>query len=182
MNKRGPCTVDLFASHLSAKLHTYYSWRLDPGATAVNALWQPWGTSIGYAFPPFCLIGRCLTIISSEKSPSDNLHNSPLEITSVVPSHLANVGGDITTTTKPQENINRPTGESHPMVLQRHLQLVAWTVSGVHSKIEDFQIQRVLASSSVLHGEIIPKHHTLVAGECKLIGPQNKVLIPLTCL
>ena len=58
--KRGPCTVDLFASRLSAKLPTYYSWRSNPGATAVNALCQTWGTSLGYAFPPFCLIGRCL--------------------------------------------------------------------------------------------------------------------------
>ena len=40
MKKRGPCTVDLFASRLSVKLPTYYSWRSDPGATAVNALCQ----------------------------------------------------------------------------------------------------------------------------------------------
>ena len=65
-------------------------------------------------------------------------------------------------------------------MLQGHLQLVAWTVSGVHSKIEDFQ--RVLSSSSVLHGEAIPKHLTLVAGECGLIGARKKVSIPLTRL
>ena len=69
MDKRGPCTVDLFASRLSAKLPTYYSWRLDPGATAVDALCQPLGMSIGYAFLPFCLIGRCLAKITSEKVP-----------------------------------------------------------------------------------------------------------------
>ena len=45
------------------------------------------------------------------KSSSDNPHNSPLEITSLVPSHLANVGGDTATTPKPQENINGPDGK-----------------------------------------------------------------------
>ena len=65
MEIKGPCTVDLFASRLSAKLPTYYSWRFDLGATAVNALTQPWKTVRGYAFPPFCLISRCLTKIRS---------------------------------------------------------------------------------------------------------------------
>ena len=178
MDKRGPCTVDLFASRLSAKLPTYYSWRSDPEATAVNALCQPWGTSIGYAFPPFCLIGRCLAKITSENVPRIILITPlwksqawfPLilrmsvEIPLLLPSH--------------KKILTDPRGKSHPMVLQGHLQLVAWTVSGVHSKIEDFQ--RMLSSSSVLHGEVIPKHHTLVTGECGLTGAQNKVLIPLT--
>ena len=43
-----------------AESSTYCSWRSHPGTTAVNALCQPWGTSIGYALPPFCMIGRCL--------------------------------------------------------------------------------------------------------------------------
>ena len=62
-------------------------------------------------FPTFLLDMQVLGQDHLRECPSDNPHNSPLEITSVVPSHLANVGGDTTTTTKPQENINRPTGE-----------------------------------------------------------------------
>ena len=58
------------------------------------------------------------------------------------------------------------------MVLQGHLQLVTWTLSGDRSKIENFQ--RVLSSSSVLHGETIPKHHTLVAEESGLIGARKR--------
>ena len=46
-------TVDLFAARLSVKLPTYYSWRLDPGATAVNALCQPWGEVNRLCFPTF---------------------------------------------------------------------------------------------------------------------------------
>ena len=75
-------------------------------ATAVNALCQPWGPSIGYAFPPFCMIGRCLAKITSEKVPWI-LVTPP----SLVLSHLVNVGGNTATTPKPQENINEPTGE-----------------------------------------------------------------------
>ena len=33
----------------------------DPGASAVDALAQDWSNTKGYAFPPFCLIGRCLS-------------------------------------------------------------------------------------------------------------------------
>ena len=35
----------------------------------------------------------------------------------------------------------------------------------VRSSLQDEDFQRVLSSSSVIHGEAIPKHHTLVAGE-----------------
>ena len=45
MEIRGPCTVDPFALYLSAKVPTDYSWRSDPGATAVNALTQSWKTA-----------------------------------------------------------------------------------------------------------------------------------------
>ena len=128
-------------------------------------------------FPTFLLDRQVPGQDHPGKSPSDNPHNSPLEITSLVPSHLANVGGDTATTPKPQKILMDPMGNSHPMVLQGHLQLVAWTVSGVRSKIEDFQ--RGLSSSSVLHGEATPKHLTLVAGECGLIGARKEGVNPI---
>ena len=34
------------------KLPTYYSWKPDPGASAVDALAQDWSNTKGYAFPP----------------------------------------------------------------------------------------------------------------------------------
>ena len=46
---RGECQVDLFASRLSVKLPTYYSWKPDPGASAVDALAQDWSKIKGYA-------------------------------------------------------------------------------------------------------------------------------------
>ena len=62
----GPCQVDLFASRISAQLPKYMSWKPDPGAMATDALSQPWSNMKGYAFPPFALIGRCLSKIQRE--------------------------------------------------------------------------------------------------------------------
>ena len=43
-----------------------------------------------------------------------------------------------------------PHGNPHPMILQGHLQLVAWTVSGIPYKVEAFQTK--LFHSYVHHG------------------------------
>ena len=42
MRQLGPCTVDLFASRLTAQLKQYMSWKPDPGALATDALSQQW--------------------------------------------------------------------------------------------------------------------------------------------
>ena len=56
----GKCAVDLFASRLNAQLELFVSWRPDPNAIRTDALQLQWDKWIAYAFPPFCLIGRCL--------------------------------------------------------------------------------------------------------------------------
>ena len=45
------------------------SWKPDPGAIATDALSQPWTDLKGYEFPPFSLIGRCLSKIQHKKVP-----------------------------------------------------------------------------------------------------------------
>ena len=67
MVQLGPCQIDLFASRLTAQLKTYMSWRPDPGVVATDALSQSWNQIKGYAFPPFSLIGRCLTKVRREQ-------------------------------------------------------------------------------------------------------------------
>ena len=54
----GRCNIDLFATRLNAQLEQYVSWRPDPNAVGTDALQLPWDRWEGYAFPPFCLIGR----------------------------------------------------------------------------------------------------------------------------
>jgi len=66
--KFGVPDIDLFASRLNNQLDRYISWKPDPGAEAVNAFTLDWSKCYFYAFPPFALIGRCLTKIMSDKA------------------------------------------------------------------------------------------------------------------
>lgn len=116
-----------------------FSWRSDPGAKAVDALVQSWNNIRGYAFPPFCLIGRCLSKIRSEKVPwvllitplwKSQTWFPLLPEMSVEPPILLPTNESLLTD---------PRGNPHPMILQGHLQLVAWSVSGIPYKVEAFR-------------------------------------------
>ena len=50
----------LFASRLNFKVSTYASWKPDPGAKHVNALYMSWKENYIYAFPIFSVIAACL--------------------------------------------------------------------------------------------------------------------------
>ena len=62
----GPCSVDLFATRLNNQLRRCVSWRPDPFAIATDAFTMSWQEEVGYAFPPFSLIGRCLQKVRLE--------------------------------------------------------------------------------------------------------------------
>ncbi len=60
-------TVELFASRINYHLPSYVSWKADPHASFVDAFSINWAQfTHGYAFPPFCLISRCLQKIFNE--------------------------------------------------------------------------------------------------------------------
>jgi hypothetical protein len=61
-------TVDLFVDRLNTQLQQYESWKPDPDAIQVDAFLIDWAQVKGYAFPPFCLINRCLAKIKSGTS------------------------------------------------------------------------------------------------------------------
>ena len=66
-NQWGPLETDLFADRLNAQTTRYFSWKQDPLAAGTDAfLWQ-WNERC-YAFPPFCLIGRCLMKVRKEQT------------------------------------------------------------------------------------------------------------------
>ena len=54
----GSPTIDLFATHLNAKLPLYCSLILDPQAVFEDAFRHPWNNLDVYAFPPFHLVER----------------------------------------------------------------------------------------------------------------------------
>lgn len=64
----GQPEIDLFASRTNAKCETYVSWKRDPDAIAVDAFTLSWKPRYFYAFPPFCLILKCLQKIISDEA------------------------------------------------------------------------------------------------------------------
>lgn len=62
----GTPDIDLFASRLNHQLPRYVAWEPDPGAEAIDAFSIDWGGMFFYAFPPFCLVGRCLQKIMQD--------------------------------------------------------------------------------------------------------------------
>ncbi len=55
----GAPNIDSFASHLTFKCKTFFSWYPDPMSSGVDAFTQTWNSGF-YAFPPFCLISKVL--------------------------------------------------------------------------------------------------------------------------
>lgn len=60
VTRYGVPDIDLFASRLNHQLPKYVSWEPDPGEIAVDAFSLHWDGMCLCAFPPFCLISRCL--------------------------------------------------------------------------------------------------------------------------
>jgi hypothetical protein len=56
----GQPDIDLFASHLNCKVPIFCSFKPDPLAHTIDAFNLNWHNMLGYAFPPFCLLGRVL--------------------------------------------------------------------------------------------------------------------------
>ena len=61
-----PMEIDLFAKEWNAQLPSFASWFPQPNAVFVNAFSRNWRDIQGYLFPPFNLIGRCITKIRRE--------------------------------------------------------------------------------------------------------------------
>ena len=64
----GTQDIDLFASRHNAQKRRYVSWKPDPEACTFDAFALNWEGLKGYAFPPFCLIGRCLAKVRRYKA------------------------------------------------------------------------------------------------------------------
>ena len=66
----GQPDIDLFASRLNKQVSRYISWLPDPEAEAVDAFTVDWKSLNFYAFPPFCLISKCLQKIKCDDAMS----------------------------------------------------------------------------------------------------------------
>lgn len=167
---------DLFASRTNAQLPSYVSWRPDPYALCANAFSLDWSSSHGYAFPPICLIGKCLSRVMQQKVPSLVLVTPLwqgqawfpviLQLASDVPRVLPRLPNLLT----------GPDGEIHPLVEEAKLTLVVWKLSGINSVTEEFR--RHLQNYSWPHGAQGQGRFTSRHGTSGVIGVANGVSIP----
>ena len=171
----GPFSIDLFASRTNAQLESYCSWKPDPYAVAVDALTIPWTKHFPYLFPPFALISRCLNKIRREQTSAvliaplwPNQVWFPLLLESLV---------DLPILLPPTHDIlMSQNGKNHPLILQGHLPLAAWPISGKHSDLRDFRKELLRYSKGL--GE--HQHNQLIQapGDSGIVGVLNGVLIP----
>ena len=134
----GPCQVDLFATRLNHQLPCYISWRPDLFGMSKDAFQGKWTGFLGYAFPPFALVGKCLQKVRREKG-------SLLIVATVWPSQawyplLLEYSVQSPVLIPMYSNIlHDPFGHRHPMVTQGQLQLAAWKVSGRATEQQEFR-------------------------------------------
>ena len=134
----GTCDVDLFATRLNTQLEKFVSWRPDPEAIGADALQLTWTNWKGYAFPPFCLIGKCLKKVREDKAllvlvapvwRSQPWYPALLELLIDFPLIL------------PADPVllTDHSGKPHPLIVTGQLQLAAWKLSGVDRRQKEFQ-------------------------------------------
>ena len=59
--------VDLFVSRLMFQLQRFFNRRPDPFAEATDAFLQDWKAWLGYANPPWNLVGKVLSMVEKQK-------------------------------------------------------------------------------------------------------------------
>lgn len=134
----GPCQVDLFATRLNCQLSQYVSWQPDPFAMATDAFQIPWKDFMGYAFPLFALIGRCLQKVRQEEC--SLLLIAPFWCTHTwYPALLELLIDDPLLLPARRDLLRDPFNRYHPLLLRKQLQLVAWKVSGNHTLRVEFR-------------------------------------------
>lgn len=172
----GDLKVDMFATRLNNQIETYISWKPDPFAMAVDAFQVSWREiQGGYAFPPFCLIGRCLQKLKAERAtmlllapvwPAQHWYPTLLECLIDHPMLLCPY----------QDLLMNPFGQGHPLLLRRPpLQLAAWRVSGDREKQEAFQLRLPISSRRV--GVQVPTQFTSQPGQDGAAGVIGERLI-----
>lgn len=170
----GPLNIDLFADRLNTQLENYMSWRPDPYAMGMDAFQIPWNNKRGYAFPPFCLITRCLSKVLKEKS--EIVIITPAWQTQPYYPLLLTLSIDNPILLPPMKNLLlSPEGVVHPLVSNQTLKLVAWKVSGDKNKQQEFRNK--LPNSWLQVGDKELRQLTTAAGDSGIAGVnQNKLI------
>ena len=139
---------DLFASRLSHPIPTYVAWKPNPHSHATDAFQQNWSHKLLYAFPPFCMIPKVLNKTLKEQVPKLILI-TPAWTTQVWYPKILNMSikSPILLPWR-KDLLKNPKREIHPLVQNRTLKLVAWTVSVLDCRRRESQRQLPTLSPS----------------------------------
>jgi hypothetical protein len=147
----GSPEIDLFASRITALLPDYVSWKPDPMAKYIDAFQIDWKQFSFYAFPPFCLISRCVQKIVQEQA--TGILIIPLWPSQAYFTSVLNLLVDMPRTFKASgTNLMHPVWTS-PHPLHKSLVLMVCKLSGI--PYMSAQFRRRLPISLCCPGEIL---------------------------
>ena len=170
----GQPDLDLFASRLNAQLPDYVSWKPDPEARYVDAFTIEWSNIYFYAFPPFCLLPRCVQKIIQEKA--SGLLIIPLWPTKPVFSTVLHLLTDVPRVVKATKcNLVHPNLVG-PHPLNNKLDLLVCKLSGDSCKSQDFQM--TLSTLSCPLGGNLLTNNTIRTSTSGYTFVVNNKLIP----
>ena len=177
INIFGQPNIDLFGSRLNTQLFVfanYVSWKPDPQAKFVDSFTVVWSDMFFYAFPPFCLLPRCVQKITQEQA--TGILVIPLWTTQPIFSTVLHMLIDAHQIVKAsQSNLVHPAlVRSHP--LHNKLDLLVCKLSGNSYKSQDFQ--RTLLTSSCPPGDHLSTSSTLSTSTSGYTFVINNKLIP----
>ena len=179
MRDLGRCTIDLFTSRNNHQIPRFYSYKSDPEAEAIDALIQPCAGEIGYAFPPFNLVAKCLRKVIHEAAtitlvgpvwPTQPWYAQLIHLVYVVatPILLPTTAGLLI----------GPLSQEDPLVTNKTLLLAGWRVSG--KTFVQKAYQDGLQTLSSLPRELQLRISTSNAGLSGWSGVINNKLIPFS--
>ena len=124
----GQVEIDLFADRTNAQVPKFISWKPDPESSATDAFTVSWSRVAAYAFPPFCLIGRCLAKIRQDQA-SVIMITPTWQTQPWYPEIMSMLISDPILLHPVPNLITSPLHQQHP--LHNHgLALAAWQLSG----------------------------------------------------
>ena len=145
----GKPDIDLFASRSNALVEDYVSWKPHPMAKFVDAFTIDWSQFLLYAYPPFCLVSRCVPKIIHDQA--SGILVIPLWTTQP---YFTAVLSLLTETPRVLnalvQNLIHPTLDG-PHPLHQRLQLMVCKLSGDPCK--SLRFRQTLSTSSCIRGE-----------------------------
>ena len=171
--------IDLFASEWNHQVSCFVSWNPQPTAWAVDAFSLSWSGLKAYVFPPFKLIGRCLSKTRKDDAtitlispfwPGQFWFPTALEMSIDIP-RLLTPRIDLLTSSQ---------GVGHPLFRAGAHHLIAWRLSGNVRLTKEFRKKL----SDFCFKEFVPIRGTAISqpGALGLAGVSHGTRIPLNAI